>query len=109
MLSACCALLAVDGNLASVTEAPSVDDFETLFEKNASFHSVGAHAYSLTEDRAAWRNYRSMLEQLSQHFDSGALAPPPIKVLGHLSPDVVKQAHALLESNAVQGKLVMRC
>jgi NADPH:quinone reductase len=31
MLSACCTLLAVDGNLASVTEAPSRDDFETLF------------------------------------------------------------------------------
>jgi hypothetical protein len=40
---------------------------------------------------------------------SGALAPPPIHVLGRLSPEVVKQAHALLESNAVQGKLVMTC
>lgn len=109
MLSACCALLAVDGNLASATEAPGLDDFEILFQKNASFHSVGANAYSLTDDRTSWRKCREMLDHLSRHFDSGALAPPPIKILGGLSLDVVKQAHALLESNAVQGKLVMTC
>lgn len=109
MLSACCALLAVDGSLASVTEAPSRDDFETLFQKNASFHSVGANAYSLTDDQAVWRKYREMLDNLSRHFDSGALAPPPVTVLGKLSVEVVKQAHALLESNAARGKLVMTC
>jgi NADPH2:quinone reductase len=109
MLSACCALLAVDGNLASITEAPGLDDFEVLFQKNASFHSVGANAYSLIEDRAAWRRYREMLEQLAWQFDSGALRPPPIEVLGTLSPEVVKEAHARLESGAVQGKLVMTC
>src|SRR6188768_436331 len=37
MLSACCILLALDGNLASITEAPGQDDFEVLFQKNASF------------------------------------------------------------------------
>ena len=52
MLSACCALLAVDGDLASVTEAPGQDDFETLFQVNASFHPIGANAYSLIDDRA---------------------------------------------------------
>ena len=107
MLSTCCALLGVDGNLASVTEAPSREDFEILFQKNASFHSVGAHAYSLTEDRATWRKYREILEQLSRHFVTGALPPPPTRILGKLSPEVVEQAHALMESNAVQGKLVM--
>jgi NADPH:quinone reductase len=109
MLSACCALLAVDGNLSSVTEAPSRDDFEVLFRKNASFHSVGANAYSLVDDRVAWRKYRDMLEHLTRQFDSGALAPPPITILGGLSPDVVERAHALLERGAVQGKLVMTC
>jgi NADPH:quinone reductase-like Zn-dependent oxidoreductase len=109
MLSACCALLAVDGNLASITEAPSRDDFETLFQKNASFHSVGANAYSLTDDQTVWRTYREMLDHLTLLFDSGALAAPPITILGKLSTEVVKQAHALLESNAVQGKLVMTC
>ena len=109
MLSACCALLAVDGNLASVTDAPDRDDFEILFGKNASFHSIGANAYSLTDDRESWRKYRSMLDRWSRLFDSGALKRPHINVLGNLSAQVVKQAHALLEGNAVQGKLVMMC
>ena len=109
MLSACCSLLAVDGNLASITDAPSYDDFEIMFQKNASFHSVGAHAYSLTTDRKAWRKYRKMLEYLADFFDSGTLAAPPIAILGNLSLQTVKQAHALLENNAVQGKLVMTC
>jgi NADPH:quinone reductase len=109
MLSACCALLAVDGDLSSVTEAPSRDDFETLFQKNASFHSVGANAYSLVDDRLVWRKYREMLEQLSRQFDSGALAAPPINVLGAMTPHVVEHAHALLECGVVQGKLVMAC
>ena len=102
-------MLSVDGNLASITEAPGREDFEILFQKNASFHSVGANAYSLTDNRASWLRYREILENLARSFDSGALAPPPITVLGALSPEVVKRAHALLESKAVQGKLVMTC
>ncbi len=51
MLSAGCELLAIDGNLASVTEAPTQDDFETLFLRNASFHSIGANAYSFQKNR----------------------------------------------------------
>ena len=109
MLSACCSLLAVDGNLASITEAPRYDDFEILFQKNASFHSVGAHAYSLTKDRMVWQKYRQMLEHLAHFFDRGTLTPPPITIVGNLSLQTVKQAHALLENNAVQGKLVMTC
>lgn len=107
MLAACCALLAIEGNLASITEAPSQDDFELLFEKNASFHSVGAHAYSLSNDRAVWRRYRDLLERLSLGFDAGALSPPPIQVLGNMSAEAVAHAHTLLETSAVQGKIVM--
>ena len=109
MLSACCVLLALDGNLASITAAPGQDDFEALFQKNASFQPVGANASSLTNGRAIWRKYREILDHLSQHFDSGALAPPRITILGGLSSEVVKRAHALLENNAVQGKLIMTC
>jgi NADPH:quinone reductase len=109
MLSACCRLLAVDGNLASITEAPGFDDFEIMFQKNASFHSIGANAYSLSDDRSVWRRYRQMLDELSRHFDSGALAPPPLEVLGDLSVQVVKSGHERMEAGTVQGKLVMTC
>lgn len=106
MLSACCDLLAVDGLLASCTEAASPADAETLFKKNARFHTVGANAYSLSDDRAMWRRYRSMLDNLSRSYDAGELVPPTIRDLGPLSAAVVRNAHALLESGTVQGKLV---
>lgn len=109
MLAACCALLGTDGSLASAVNAPSRGDFEILFQKNASFHAIGANAYSLPGNRAAWRTYAEILERLAHLFDSGALAPPRITVLGVLSTAVVRQAHGLLESNSVQGKLVMIC
>ena len=109
MLSACCVLLALDGNLASITAAPGQDAFEALFQKNASFQPVGANASSLTNDRAIRQKYREVRDHLSQHFDSGARAPPRIIILGGLSAEVVKRAHALLENNAVQGKLIMTC
>ena len=107
MVSACCALVRTDGHVASVTEAPTSDDFETLFAKNASFHSIGAHAYSLLEDRARWRRYRALLDRLSAQFDLGGLPPPAIRVIGTLSVQAVREAHALLEAGGVQGKLVM--
>ncbi len=85
MLSACCELLALNGNLASMTEALGQDDFEAVFQTNASFPPVRANASSLTNDRAIWRNYREILDHLSQHFASGARAPPRKTILGGLS------------------------
>jgi NADPH:quinone reductase-like Zn-dependent oxidoreductase len=109
MLSACCALLAVDGNLASVTEAPGREDIDLLFDRNASFHFIGANAYSLVDDRTAWRKYRELLDGFARDFDAGTLVPPPIDVVGALSVETVRRAHDLLERGAVQGKLVMTC
>jgi NADPH:quinone reductase-like Zn-dependent oxidoreductase len=107
MLSACCALVAVDGHVASVTEAPSHDDFELLFDRNATFHPVGANAYALTGDRAAWSKYGELLGRLARRFDSGVLAPPHVTDLGRMSAAVVRRAHEMLEGRAVQGKLAM--
>ena len=109
MLSACCDLLAIDGNLASVTEAPDQNGFETLFMKNASFHSIGANAYSLSENQEDWKIYKHILNYTSELFDSDALTKPPITILGSLSVDTVKKAHEMLENNSVQGKLIMTC
>lgn len=109
MLSDCCELLAIDGNLASVTEAPNQRDFDTLFLKNASFHSIGANAYSLSDNQGYWKTYRHVLNRISELFDNNALSKPPITVLGPLSVDTVRKAHELLESNSVQGKLIMTC
>jgi NADPH:quinone reductase len=109
MLAACCRLVAIDGNLASITEAPAPADVEHLFQRNGSFHAIGANAYSLTDDRNQWRRYQRMLGELATLFDSGALAAPPVTSVGSLSVETVCRAHDLLERSAVQGKLVMRC
>ena len=109
MLSACCDLLAIDGNLISVVDAPHQNDFETLFQKNASFHSIGANAYSLSENQVYWKKYKLILNYISALFDTNVLYKPPITILGSLSVDTVKKAHDLLENNSVQGKLIMTC
>ena len=107
MLSACCKLAGIDGDVASVTEVPSTDDFERLFQANASFHPIGANAYSLSPDRASWSRYAEMLDEFTDLFDRGELRPLPVAVLGPLSVETVERAHDLLERSAVQGKLVM--
>jgi NADPH:quinone reductase-like Zn-dependent oxidoreductase len=107
MLASCCQLLAMNGNLASATEAPSPESFEFLFEKNASFHPIGANAYSLSDDRRTWTAYRTMLDRLALAFDEKTLAAPQVNVVGTLSAETVRRGHALLEAGGVQGKVVM--
>ena len=107
MLDACCELISIDGNLSSVVDAPGKDSFEILFQKNASFHSIGANAYSFSDDRGQWLTYRRLLNYFSKLYDSNQLMKPPIHVLGTLSTAVVIKAHQLLENSSVQGKLVM--
>lgn len=109
MLSACCELLAIDGNFASVTDPPHKNDFEILFQKNGSFHSIGANAYSLSDDHQYWKTYQHILHNISAHYDSNKINKPSITILGPLSVETVKKAHELLETNSTQGKLVMTC
>jgi len=109
MLSACCELLAIDGHLVSVTDPPDKSGFETLFQKNASFHSVGANAYSLSDNREYWKAYHHILTHISEFFQKNAVIKPPITVMGTLSVDTIRKALDLLENNSVQGKLIMTC
>lgn len=109
MLSACCHLLALDGSLISVVDAPGKDDFDRLFHKNASFHPVGANAYSLSVNKQHLKTYKRILSDIATLFDLKRISAPPITVVGHLSAETVKSAHDLLENHSVQGKLVMTC
>jgi NADPH:quinone reductase-like Zn-dependent oxidoreductase len=109
MLSACCQLLDIDGNLASITESPTAYDFDILFLKNASFHSIGTNVYSFLGKEQYWIVYQQLLNSLAALFDNGQLMQPPITIAGDFSVETVKKAHALLEKGTVQGKLVMTC
>lgn len=108
-LSKVCRTLAVGGHLASATDAPSQEDFEVLFERNASFHAIGAHADSLLSDRRRWIRYRDRLDLISKGFEAGSLRMPRVTEVGGFSVATVRRAHELLESGGVQGKLVMSC
>ena len=107
MLSACCELLDIDADLASVTDPPGKDEFEFLFARNASFHSIGANAYSLTDDKTYWKKYREFLNHFAMLFDSAAINKPPVTIVGAFSVDTVRKAHEIMERGSVQGKLVM--
>jgi len=107
MLTACCRLVAIDGHVASATEAPTLEDAEHLFEANASFHAIGANAYMLSPDRVAWRRYRGMLQELTRMFDEREIRPPLTETVGPFSAETVARAHERLERSAVVGKLVM--
>ena len=109
MLSEGCKALAIGGNLASTTEGPSRDDIEILFERNASFHAIGAHADALSKDRRRRMKYRACLDRITTGLDSGSLRLPRVTDLGPLSVATVRRAHDLLEAGGVQGKLVMSC
>jgi NADPH:quinone reductase-like Zn-dependent oxidoreductase len=107
ILSACCSLLAIDGDLASATEIPTTNDFEVLFSKNASFHSIGTNAYSLSQNQFHHARYQQILNRITDLFDSGSISKPPVSVVGSFGLQTVRQAHIMLENNLAQGKLVM--
>ena len=109
MLSACCKLLAVDGQLISVVESPCKDDFNILFQKNASFHSIGVDAFFNTGNPAQMKTYKYILNYISELFDSNVLFRPPIKILGSLNVETVQLGHELIKDNNEQGKLIMTC
>jgi NADPH:quinone reductase-like Zn-dependent oxidoreductase len=109
LLSEGCKALAIGGNLASATEGPGRDDIETLFARNASFHTIGAHADSLSTDRRRWIRYRDCLDRITTGLDSGSLRLPRVTDVGPWSLATVQRAHELLERGSVQGKLVMSC
>jgi NADPH2:quinone reductase len=107
LLAACCRLVDLDGDVASAVDAPAAADFEHLFDRNASFHAVGAHAHTLTEDRVRWRETGRTLAQLAAQMDAGALPPPHVERVGPFALETVRQAHERLQSGGMQGKLVM--
>ncbi|MEP6907150.1 MAG: zinc-binding dehydrogenase [Pseudoxanthomonas sp.] len=83
MLSACCQLLAVDGYLASITDAQSQGDFEHLFHRNASFHAVGGNAYSLMGSGSTGKNIRPSCENWRSCSIAALCAQPTLRTSDH--------------------------
>ncbi len=75
--------------------------------RNMSLHFVfiGAEAFSGLRD--TWKVYARQLQHFCQLLENDSIQMPPVKIVGTLSVDTVKEAHRLLEEGKVKGKLVM--
>lgn len=77
------------------------------FNRNMSLHFVFVGSESFSGPQASWSIYARQLHSICQWIENGSIKVPPVKTLGHLSVETVKEAHRLLEEGKVKGKLVM--
>jgi NADPH:quinone reductase len=77
------------------------------FQHNLSTHSifVGAEAYSGKPE--TWGIYHKHLAHITHLLNEKKITVPSYHLLGGLEVDTVKNAHRLLETGRVRGKLVM--
>lgn len=75
--------------------------------RNLSVHQVNIGAELGSTEKKSLQVYQRHLKVLMTLFEEGSLVPPPVTVVGSLSDKTVRQAHELLESGRVKGKLVM--
>ncbi len=78
------------------------------FKKNLSVHFVFVGAEAFSGPPASWAIYSHHLTHISQLIESGAIRLPPVKTIGAMSVETVREAHRLMEEGRVKGKLVMR-
>jgi NADPH:quinone reductase-like Zn-dependent oxidoreductase len=120
----CAQVLDFDGQLVTAVEEPPGFDLNVwsarggpggsasagsgaLRARSASVHLVNLGARGRDGGPAEWDTYRDALSSLSHWLDTGHLPPPPVTVVGTLSADTVREAHARLESGHTHGKLVL--
>ncbi|MGD0665816.1 MAG: NADP-dependent oxidoreductase [Rhabdochlamydiaceae bacterium] len=76
--------------------------------RNVSILQVMVGAELASPDHADWGIYPCHLKEITRMFEHKTLHPPHVQVIGSLSVETVRTAHALLEDRSVKGKLVMR-
>lgn len=115
MTGLCCDIVEFDGQVISIVRGPrddshppEDDDENRLFNRSAAFHFVMVSARATFGPPDTWQVYGRQLAALAALLEAGAIQPPPLTEVGDLSVETVRQAHALLETGHVQGKLVMR-
>lgn len=77
------------------------------FSRNMSLHFIFIGSESFSGPISSWNIYAQQLNYVCRLIEKGAIQMPPVKTLGHLSVETVKEAHRLLEEGRVKGKLVM--
>ncbi|RFM29074.1 quinone oxidoreductase family protein [Deminuibacter soli] len=99
-------VLAVNGSYADVTALTTPAAREQLFNKGAAIFNISNYAYTLNNDTDY---YRRSLEEIARLLENDTITPSPVEIIGELSVETVRKAHAMLENNLAQGKkLVMQ-
>jgi NADPH:quinone reductase len=113
MKTLCIELAGYSGHVISIVpedpkcELSSWSKGSSYFQRNLSTHNifVGAEAYSGKPE--TWGIYHEHLTHITHLLNTKKINVPFYHLLGNLEVDTVKNAHCLLETSRVRGKLVM--
>lgn len=90
----------------ALIDDPELFDFRKLKRKSVSLH------WELMFTRALFNTpdlvrQQEILNQVAEYVDQGRIQTTLNQHLGHINPENLKQAHAMLESQQVIGKIVL--
>lgn len=98
--------LKINGTYVDVTALMTKEAHETLFNKGSLILNISNYTYTMIKK---YDYYQNGLNEIKKLIETGAIAPPQYKMIGHLSLSTVLQAHSILKNNQTQGhKLVMK-
>lgn len=113
MKTLCLELADYSGHVISIVpEVPKSDlsawsQGSPYFQRNLSIHPVFVGAESYFAQSKAWEIYHEQLMEITRLLDTKKIRVPFCHLIRGLSIESVKNAHRLLETGRVKGKLVM--
>ncbi len=113
MKTLCLELTDYSGHVISIVPEDPKSDLSLwakgnlYFQRNLSTHSIFVGAESYSGKSETWQIYCEQLTHIMHLLESGTIKVPYYQVLGGLTVDTVQNAHRLLETGRVKGKLVM--
>lgn len=99
-------LIAPSGWIASITENHRPVDLKQLTQKRGHFVWEWMYSKSLFHT-ADMQSQHDILERAAQMFDDGTLVRTLTKQLSPFDATSLRQAHALVESGHMMGKVVV--
>ncbi len=110
----CLELTGFSGHFVSIVPEPKPFDFPVweggssqCIARNMSLHLVLVGAESHGGPKSSWGIYRKHLSILTRMIEEGSLNPQHTTLVGPLCLQTVVEAHRLMESGRVKGKLIM--
>ncbi len=97
------------GKICSIVDAEKAVNINLLKAKSASFHweFMNTHPALITDAPGEALLHKNILETVAGHVDAGLIKPAILKKFSPIHANTLKQAHALIESQKIRGKLVL--